>query len=62
MIAPAIKPAPTPPQPRRHCTVSTLPGTAFLSASAFATGVADATVATDETPAATTAVAINLLT
>src|SRR5258708_38324362 len=69
MTAPATNPAPTPPQPhppryphpRRHCTVSTLAGTAFLIASPFANGVADATVASEDVPATHTIAATSLV-
>src|SRR6266511_4351927 len=65
MIAPATNPAPTPPQPhprRRHCTVSTLAGTAFLITNAPDIGAAEATLANDEMLAAKTIAAAIFIT
>src|SRR5262245_31526556 len=59
--APPQPPPPRQPQPRRHCTLSMAAGAAFLIASALATGVADAVVATAAMPAATAMVATSLL-
>src|SRR5262249_5423792 len=59
-IAPARKPAPTPQPHPRPCTLSTVAGTAFLIASASATGIAGATVASEAMPAARTIVTANL--